>query len=87
MLFAPLRWTGHLARIGKIRGAYRVLVRKHEGRRQLERLKNVDAKIILKWIKRDGGHGGIDLAQDRNKCRPLLNAVETFEFHKVRDIS
>jgi hypothetical protein len=25
----------------------------------------------------------IDLAQDRDKCRALVNAVETFGFHKM----
>jgi hypothetical protein len=32
-----LRWAGHVARMGKRRGAYRVLVGKPEGRRPLER--------------------------------------------------
>jgi hypothetical protein len=32
-----MRWEGHLARIGVERGVYRVLVRKHEGKRQLGR--------------------------------------------------
>jgi hypothetical protein len=34
-----MRWTGHVARMGKIRNAYNVLVGNPEG------------KIILKWIK------------------------------------
>jgi hypothetical protein len=32
-----LRWAGHVARKGERRGAYRALVGKPEGRRQLER--------------------------------------------------
>jgi hypothetical protein len=32
-----LRWEGHVARMGKSRGAYRVLVGKPEGSRPLER--------------------------------------------------
>jgi hypothetical protein len=32
-----MRWAGHVTRIGERRGAYRVLVRKPEGRRPLER--------------------------------------------------
>jgi hypothetical protein len=32
-----LRWVGHVARMGKGRGAYRVLVKKPEGKRPLER--------------------------------------------------
>jgi len=32
-----MRWAGHVARMGEERGAYRVLVRKPEGRRPLGR--------------------------------------------------
>jgi hypothetical protein len=32
-----LKWASHVARMGERRVAYRVLVRKHEGRRQLGR--------------------------------------------------
>ena len=37
----------------------------------------VDRRIILKWIleKWDGGMDWINLAQDRNRWRALLNAV------------
>jgi hypothetical protein len=37
----------------------------------------VYGKIILRWIfkKWDGGHGLIDLAQDRDRWRTLVNAV------------
>jgi len=37
----------------------------------------VEGKIILKWIfkKWNGGHGLIDLAQDRDRWRTLVNAV------------
>jgi hypothetical protein len=40
----------------------------------------IDGRIILRWIVRrwDGGRGGmdwIDLAQDRDRWRALLNAV------------
>jgi hypothetical protein len=34
-----LRWLGHLERVGEVRGAYRVLVGKPEGRRPLGRLR------------------------------------------------
>jgi len=30
-------WVGHVAHMGEMRGAYRVLVGKHEGQRPLER--------------------------------------------------
>jgi hypothetical protein len=32
-----MRWVGHVARIGEKRGAYSILVGRHEGRRQLGR--------------------------------------------------
>jgi hypothetical protein len=32
-----MRWAGHVARMGKRRGAYRFLVWKHEGKSQLGR--------------------------------------------------
>ena len=44
-----LRWTGHVSRMVVRRGAYRVLVEKPEGKRQLEDL-DVDGSIILSWI-------------------------------------
>ena len=38
---------------------------------------DVDGRIILKWIleKSDGGMDWIDLAQDRDRWRTLVNAV------------
>jgi len=50
----------------------------------------VDGRIILRRIFRkwDGGIGWIDLAQDRERWRALVNAVmKTFGFHKMRGIS
>jgi hypothetical protein len=37
----------------------------------------VDGRIILKWIfnKWDGGMGWIELAQDRDRWRALVNAI------------
>jgi len=32
-----VRWEGNLARVGERRGAFRVLVRKHEGKKPLRR--------------------------------------------------
>ena len=32
-----MRWLGHVARVGEIRGVYRFLVGKHEGKRPLGR--------------------------------------------------
>ena len=71
------RWAGHVARMGERRGVYRVLVGKTEGKIALGR-PSADGKIILRWIfmKWDvGGTNWIDLAQDRDRWRTLVNAV------------
>jgi hypothetical protein len=55
-----MRWAGHVARMGEMRGAYRVLVGKPEGKRPLVRL-NCSGRIILKWIftKWNGAWNGL----------------------------
>ena len=46
-----MRWVGHVARMGKRRGVYRVLVGKPERKKPLED-QGVDGKMILRWIFR-----------------------------------
>jgi hypothetical protein len=46
-----MRWAGHVERVGKGRGVYRVLVGKPEGRRRWGD-PGVGGKIILRWIFR-----------------------------------
>jgi hypothetical protein len=74
-----LRWAGHVARMGEKRGAYKILMWRPEGRRPL-RNPGVDGRIILKWIfkKWDAGMDWIDLAQDRDRWRAVVNAVMNF---------
>jgi hypothetical protein len=72
-----MRWAGHLARIGAKRNAYRILVGEPEGKRPLgiRRRRWVDnIKMDLREIGWDGGDW-IDLAQDRNQWRVLVNTV------------
>ena len=72
-----MRWAGHVARMGERRGVYRVLVGKLERKRRLGR-PSVEGRIILRWLFRKWDVGGVDwieLAQDRDKWRALLNAA------------
>jgi hypothetical protein len=43
-----MRWVGHVASVGAMKGARRVLVWKPEGKDYLEVL-DIDGRIILKW--------------------------------------
>ena len=75
--FRIMRWAGHEARMGESRGVYRVLVRKPEGKRPLGRPR-YRWEDNIKMDLREVGCGGMDwieLAQDRDRWRALVNAV------------
>jgi hypothetical protein len=44
-----MRWSWHVARMGEIRNAYKILVKKPEGKRPIEYL-GLDVEIMLEWI-------------------------------------
>jgi len=72
-----MRWAGHVARMGERRGVYRVLVGKPEGKRPLGRPRS-RWEDNIKMDLQDVGCGGMDwieLAQDRDRWRALVNAV------------
>jgi hypothetical protein len=72
-----MRWVGHVAQIGEKRKAYRVLVGKPEGKRPVGRPRRswVDhVNIDLRELRWDG-MDWIDLAQDRDQWRALMNTV------------
>jgi hypothetical protein len=75
-----MRWVGHVARRGR-KGVYRVWWGNLRERDHLEDL-GVDGKVILRWIFRnlEGGMDWIDLAQDRDRWRALVNAVMNLWF-------
>ena len=72
-----MRWFGHVARMGKERGVYRVLVGKPEGRRQLGRPRRRWADNIRMDLQEVGcGYGDwIGLAQNRDRWRTFVSVV------------
>jgi hypothetical protein len=84
-----MRWVGNVKRMGEGRGAYRVLLGKHEGKRQLGRPRRRwedNIKINFQEVEYVG-IDWIDLAQDRESLRALVNAVMNFRFPKIWGIS
>jgi hypothetical protein len=79
-----IRWVGHVTRMGKGSGVYRVLVGK-PGAKKTTWKDHTYGRIILTWIFRKwgGGLGWIDLAKDGARWRALVNEVTTFGSHKM----
>ena len=72
-----MRWVGHVARIVEGRGVYRVLVRKHGGKRPVGRPRR-RWEDNIKMDVQEVGYGGMDwieMAQDTDRWRALANAV------------
>jgi hypothetical protein len=68
-----MRWAGYVARTGKGRGVYRVLMGKPEGKRPRRGWED-----NIKMDLQEAGCEGMDwieLAQDRNRWQALVNAV------------
>jgi hypothetical protein len=63
-------------------------VGKPEGKRPLGR-PGIDWRIIFRriFMKWDGSMDWIDLAQDRDRWRDVLNEVMNLQFHKMRGFS
>ena len=75
------KWMEHVVRVGERRGAYRVLVRKSEKWNPLEDLR-IFGRIIFKLIikKWDGDVDWIDLVQERDSWRDLVNEIMNVQF-------
>ena len=68
-----------VARMGEGRGVYRVLVRKPEGKRPLGRpRRRWEDNIKMDLWEVGGGGDWMQLAQDRDRWRALVNAVMNF---------
>jgi hypothetical protein len=75
-----MRWAGHVARMGKGRGVYRVLVGRPEFKRPLGRPRRRwedNIKMDLMEIGIDGAYW-TQLAQDRIQKRACVNMVMNF---------
>jgi hypothetical protein len=70
-----MKWAGHVARMAEKRNADRILVEKSEGKRPLGRCRWEDnIKMDLGEVEW-GGIYWIELVQDRDKWRALVNTV------------
>jgi hypothetical protein len=71
-----MRWAGHVARMGKDRKVYRVLVGNPKERDHSED-RGVDGRMWSEWIlgRLTGGVEWIQLAQDRDQLRADVNAI------------
>ena len=72
-------WAGHVARMGEGRGVHRHLVWKPEGKRPLGRSRRRWEDNIKMDLQEEGGGGDwMELAQDRDRWRALVNTVMNF---------
>jgi hypothetical protein len=71
-----MRWAGYLARMGYVRNSYKILVRKREGTRPRRGHKRgwEDIKMDIREVGFEG-MDWINLAQDRDRCRAVVNTV------------
>ena len=72
-----MRWAAHVTHMGDWRGAYTVSVGKREGKRPLGRLTHRWEDNIKMDVQEIGWESlyWIDLAQDMDRWRALVNAV------------
>ena len=84
-----MRWAGHVARVGEERDVHRVLVGKPEGKRPLGRpRRRWEDNIKMHFQEVGGGCGDrMELAQNRDRWRALVNTMMNLRVPKMRVIS
>jgi len=76
-----MKWEGHVARMGDGRVVHKVLVGKPEGKRLLGRPRRRWKDNIKMDLRKLGWSGDwMELAQDRDRWRALVNKVMSFRF-------
>jgi len=74
-----MRWAEHVVRMGEGRGVHRVLVGKPEGKRPLGRPRHRwEDNIKMDLWEMGGGGDWMELAQDTDRWRALVNMVMNF---------
>jgi hypothetical protein len=75
-------WAGHVALIGERKDAHRVLVGRPEGKRPLERPRYRQEYSMKMYLQEEGwgSMDRVDLAQDWDRWRALVNAVMVLRF-------
>jgi hypothetical protein len=82
-----MRWAGHVARMGEDRNVYTVLMRKTEGKRPLGRPRRRWEDGIRMDLREIGWRSvdWIQLAQDRDRWRALVNTVMNLRVQAPRN--